>query len=280
MDFRTMAGPMLTVALLALALVAVLWLVQRSLIYLPDRSVPPASWMPADAEAVRLETDDGLELAAWFVPAAQAEAPGPAVAVFNGNAGHRGHRVPLAEALRIHGLHVLLLDYRGYGGNPGSPSEAGLRSDARAAAAYLASRPEVDPRRIVYFGESLGRAVAVGLATEQPPAALVLRSPFSSLRAIGRHHYPFLPIIDPLLRDRWAADEQIGTIQPPLLVLVAEHDRIVPIESSRRLFDLANEPKSWVEVSGAGHNDLVMLDGEVLIGAVVTFLRDHALLRE
>jgi uncharacterized protein len=279
MDLRAIVSPVLLIAAMALASVLLLWLVQRSLIYLPDRSSPPAAWLPSGAEEAELQTDDGLTLAAWFVPAdVAADAPGPAMVAFNGNAGHRGHRVPLAEALRAHGLHVLLLDYRGYGGNQGSPSEDGLRTDARAAATYLASRPEVDAERIVYFGESLGGAVAVGLATERAPAAVVLRSPFSSLRSIGRHHYPFLPIVDPLLRDRWAADEQIGWVQAPVLMVVAEDDRIVPVEESRRLFESAARPKAWVEVPGAGHNDLAMLDGPELIGAVVAFLEDHGVL--
>jgi uncharacterized protein len=276
MELRAIVTSLLVIAAVALALLFLLWLAQRSLIYLPDRSAPPADWLPPGAEEIELRTDDGLAIAGWFVSAlGDGDASRPAVLVFNGNAGHRGHRVALAEALRSHGLHVLLLDYRGYGGNPGSPSEAGLRSDARAAAAWLASRPEVDPARIVYFGESLGGAVAVGLATERAPAALVLRSPFDSLGAVGRHHYPFLPIVDPLLQDRWPADEQIAGVEAPLLVVVAEDDRIVPVESSRRLFDAADEPKTWVEVAGAGHNDRAMLDGDTLIEAMAAFLEEH-----
>jgi fermentation-respiration switch protein FrsA (DUF1100 family) len=103
------------------------------------------------------------------------------VLVFNGNGGNRAHRAPLAAALSRSGLAVLLFDYRGYGGNPGAPTEPGLLADARAARAYLASRPGVDPGRLVYLGESLGAAVAVALAVEVPPLALVLRSPFTSL---------------------------------------------------------------------------------------------------
>jgi uncharacterized protein len=278
MDLRPIVGPLATAGAVAVALIALLWLVQRSLLYLPDRSSPPDAWLPAAGEAVTLRTDDGLQLHAWFVHAAGVTTAAPAVVVFNGNAGHRGHRVPLAEALREHGLHVLLLDYRGYGGNPGSPSEAGLRADARAAAGYLASRPEVDTDRIVYFGESLGGAVAVGLASERPPAALILRSPISSVRSIGRHHYPFLPIVDPLIRDRWPADEQMGGIRAPLLVVVAERDRIVPPSESRRLYDAAQDPRAWVEVPDADHNDLQMLDGDELLAAVIDFLDRHAVL--
>src|SRR5690606_27765101 len=118
----------------------------------------------------------------------------------NGNGGDRSMRVPLASALNRMGLSVLLFDYRGYGGNPGSPSEEGLAADARAAQAWLAAQPGVD--QIVYFGESLGGAVAVRLAVERSPVALILRSPFTSLADVASVHYPWLPVRR-LLLDRY-----------------------------------------------------------------------------
>ncbi|MGH3563545.1 MAG: alpha/beta hydrolase, partial [Mycobacterium sp.] len=173
---------------------------QRRLIYFPSRDpVPPAASVLPGGEDVILETDDGIRLGAWYIPA---PSRGPAVLICNGNAGDRMMRVPLAAALSRAGLSVLLFDYRGYGGNPGSPSEHGLAADARAARAFLAAHPEVDPHRIAYFGESLGAAVAVRLALESPPAALVLRSPFTSLADVGRLHYPWLPV-GTLLVDRY-----------------------------------------------------------------------------
>ena len=171
-----------------------IWLAQRSLIYFPDGNLPsPAAVGLPDAETVMFDTEDGLHLEAWFVPA---RVPGldRTVVVFNGNAGHRGHRARLAALFAEYGLSTLLVDYRGYGGNPGLPSEQGLARDARAASAYLAARGDVDPTRVVYYGESIGAAVAVRLAIERPPAALILRSPFSSMTAIGQRHYPFLPV--------------------------------------------------------------------------------------
>src|SRR5205807_5382312 len=131
------------------------------------------------------------------------------------------------------GCQVLLFDYRGYGRNPGSPSEAGLLADARAARAYLRTRSDVDERRLVYFGESLGAAVAVALAVEEPPGALVLRSPFRSLAEVGRLHYPYLPV-DLMLADRYPTADRIARVQAPLLVIAAERDEIIPVEQSRR----------------------------------------------
>jgi fermentation-respiration switch protein FrsA (DUF1100 family) len=166
---------------------------------------------------------------------------------------------------------VLLMDYRGYGGNPGNPSERGLLADARAARAYLAARGDVDPARLVYFGESLGAAVAVQLAVEWPPMALVLRSPFASLADIGRIHYPFLPV-RLLLKDRYASIEQVGRLRCPVLVLAGAADAIVPWEQSRRLAEAIPEPKRFVRIPSADHNSLELLAGQRIIGEVVRFM--------
>ena len=168
---------------------------------------------------------------------------------------------------------MLLFDYRGYAGNPGSSSEAGLRTDARAAALALAERPEVDPQRIAYFGESLGAAVCTGLATERPPAALVLRSPFPSVVAVARHHYPYLPVIDPLVWDRWPLEQQLADeVRVPLLVMVGERDEVVPPYLSRRAYGAAAEPKRLVEIPAAHHNDEALLVGDALLDEVTAFL--------
>lgn len=268
---RVLTG--LAVALLAMVLlVAPLWSVQRSLLYFPDtRTVPLAGTVLPGSEEVVFSTDDGLRLRGWFVPA-----KGPAsaaVLVLNGNAGNRSDRAPLASALSAAGLAVLLFDYRGYGANPGSPSEAGLLLDARAAQAYLAARADVDPRRIAYLGESLGAAVAVALAAERPALAVVLRSPFTSLADIGAYHYPYLPIHPLLLKDRYPAIDRIGAVRSPLLVIAGARDRIVPSAQSRRLYEAAAPPKLFVLIPGADHNDAALLDGAPFVGEVVRFVR-------
>jgi uncharacterized protein len=261
------------VCIVVLLLVA--WTLQRRMIYFPLGQVPPpGEGGLSHVEPVRFTTADDVELAGWFV----GSAGGPqrtTVIVFNGNAGNRSHRVELADALNRHGLRVLLMDYRGYGGNPGVPSERGLAADARAARAYVASRPDVDPTRLVYFGESLGAAVAVDLASEYPPAALILRSPFTSLSDVGRYHYPFLPV-RLLLRDRYPSLDRIRQIDAPLLVIAGDHDRIVPLEQSRRVHDEANEPKELLVIAGADHNDLSLLAGREMISAIVRFIDERA----
>jgi uncharacterized protein len=284
------------VVAILLAPLGLLWAFQRRLIYLPaPRSVPPAATVLPGAEEVAFETADGLRLAGWFVPGAVdgpartpsrsatlpdgappaqepgAARPGAAVLVCNGNGGNRSLRAPLAALLARLGLHVLLFDYRGYGANPGHPTEDGLAADARAAQAYLAGRPEVDPARLVYFGESLGAAVALRLATERPPAALVLRSPFASLAEVGRLHYPVLPV-SALLRDRYDAAALAGRLTAPLLVVAGGRDRIVPAGHSRRLFAAAPEPKRLVVLDGVDHNDHELNAGPRLEAEVQAFL--------
>ena len=266
---------LLVVAAVLAASLGLLWAFQRRLIYLPSPGpVPPAATVLPGAEDVTFTTADGLRLGGWFIPGA-VDNPAPprpwAVLVCNGNGGDRSMRAALAAALSRMGLAVLLFDYRGYGGNPGSPSEEGLAADARAALGYLAGRPEVDPRRVVYLGESLGAAVALRLAVERPPAALVLRSPFASLAEVGRRHYPFLPV-SLLLRDRYDSAARVGRLTAPLLVVAGGRDRIVPASHSRRLFAAAPRPKRLVVLDGAGHNDHDLLAGPRLMEELSAFL--------
>jgi fermentation-respiration switch protein FrsA (DUF1100 family) len=272
---------LLVVAALLATPVVLLWAFQRRLLYFPTpRTVPPAVSVLPGAEEVTFDTADGLRLGGWFVPAhgggSGAAHPGrgvrgPAVLVCNGNGGNRSMRAPLAAALARMGFHVLLFDYRGYGGNPGHPSEDGLAADARAALDQLATRPEVDPARVVYFGESLGAAVALRLATERPPAALVLRSPFASLAEVGRLHYPLLPV-SLLLRDRYDSAALADRLATPLLVVAGGRDQIIPAGHSRRLFAAASQPKRLAVLNGADHNDPDLLAGPWLLAELRRFL--------
>lgn len=268
---RSMASTLGLFALVVIVGVGVLWAFQRHLLYIPFGHVSsPATVGLPQAEEVTFPTEDGLTLAGWFVPGRTRPAPFT-VLVFNGNAGNRSFRGPLALALAKAGLSVFLFDYRGYGGNGGRPSEAGLAADARGARAYLEQRGDVDARSIVYFGESLGSGVAVALALERSPPLLILRSPYTSMAELGQYHYPFLPVRR-LLWDRYPSIERIGQIRCPLLVIAGDRDSIVPPRQSLRLFDAAPEPKRLVMVPGADHNDYALLAGDLLIEEVVRFL--------
>jgi hypothetical protein len=280
------------VVVTAVVLLGLVWAFQRRLVFLPS-GAPPG--VPVGVTPTTLRTDDGLDLAAWFVPApvpgpappgtapvpgpvppGTAPAPGPAppgatVLVFPGNAGSRADRVALARALNARGLDVLLVDYRGYGGNPGSPTEEGLAADARAAHRHLVAGPQeggrgLDPARLVVFGESLGAAVAARLARERPVGALVLRSPFTALADVGALHYPFLPV-RLLLRDRFPVREHAAGIAVPVAVVAGGADEIVPRDQSRAVAAAARA--TYVEVPGALHNDPGLSHGPAVVDTVV-----------
>jgi len=253
------------------ALLLVLWVGQRGLMYFPLRNVPPIEALGLDdVEPVAFDTADGLRLSGWlFAPNALDQAT--TVIVFNGNAGNRAHRVPLATALRSMGLQVLLFDYRGYGGNPGSPTEQGLAMDARAAREFLINQRRVDPGSVIYFGESLGTGVAVTLASEYPPAALILRSPYTSMVDVAQYHYSWLPV-RLMLRDRYDSLACIQSVRTRLLIIAGERDRVVPPEFSRQLYDAASQPKTLVSVPSADHNDDELLTGKAVIEEISKFL--------
>ena len=256
---------------IVVVLLALTFVFQRRLMYFPFGHVPaPDEIGLTTVEEVTFGTADGLRLQGWFIRSWQSPAR-YTVLVFNGNAGNRAYRAGLAAVLQRHGLAVFLFDYRGFGGNPGSPTEAGLATDSRGARDYLLSRPDVEPSRLIYFGESLGAAVAVELAAEHEPAALVLRSPFTSMTELGQLHYPFLPV-RLLLRDRFPSIERIGRVRSPLLVIAGSRDGIVPIEQSRRLHDAATSPKTFVTIPDADHNDDELLTGDAMIAGIMRFV--------
>ncbi|MDO5494472.1 MAG: alpha/beta hydrolase [bacterium] len=227
---------------------------QRSLIYFPDRADPgPAHRLLPGAEDLALSTEDGLELTAWLVPPAEGVERGTAVLVAPGNAGNRGGRTSLAAALSERGFTTLLLDYRGYGGNPGSPTEEGLAKDARAAAEALAARG-FGPECTLYFGESLGTGVVAALTSTHPPAGVLLRSPFPSFAAVAKVHYPWLPV-DLILVDRFPTLEHLGDSDVPVRVLAGTADTIVPFALSEQTAEgVGHLDEFWV-AEGAGHND-------------------------
>ena len=249
------------------AMLVLAWTFQRHLIYLPDSAaVPPAAELLLGARDVTLRTEDGLSLGAYLVPPSGPNR-GTTVLVAPGNAGSRVLRVPLAQRLAARGFGVLLMDYRGYGGNPGSPSEHGLIADVRAAYQYLVQQAGAASPRLVYFGESLGAAVVTRLAVEHPPAALVLRSPFTDLASVGAVHYPLLPVRQ-LLWDRFPVTELIARVRVPTVIVYGGQDTIVPPEQSRAVAAAAGGPVRTVEVAGADHNDPALLVGDELIDAI------------
>jgi len=242
--------------------VGVLTVLQRQLIYFPDSSrVPPAREVIEGARDITLRTSDGLALDAWFVPASTDSDLRMAVLVAPGNGGNRSGRAGLATELRRRGLAVLLMDYRGYGGNPGSPSEDGLAKDVMAAALALDALG-YPAERTIYFGESLGTGVVTALQARRTPAGVVLRSPFTELADVGAHHYPWLPV-RLLLKDRFRVTELLLDSEVPVTVIYGDRDSVVPSELSARVADEAPTLAERVVIHGADHNDEVMFGPRV-----------------
>jgi fermentation-respiration switch protein FrsA (DUF1100 family) len=259
---RRLTRALLVLLLLVGTMVAMLWALQRRLIYFPDRTpVPPAADVIAGARDVTLHTADGLALGAWFVPPAVPADTGIAVLVAPGNGGNRADRAEFAGELSRRGLAVLLMDYRGYGGNPGHPSEDGLAADADAAVKAL-SELGYPGQRTLYFGESLGCGVVAALQVRHPPAGIVLRSPFTDLADVGAHHYPWLPV-RALLRDRFPVMDQLAISDVPVTVIYGDRDSVVPSVSSARVADHARALAQRLVLADADHNDPVMFGSRV-----------------
>jgi uncharacterized protein len=226
----------------------------NGLLYFPSRSVAPT---PAGAEDLAFETEDGERLHAWWL---QARAPWLGHVLFcHGNAGNIGDRRAHLELLAVAGFDVLAFDYRGYGRSSGRPGETGTYRDARAARIALLGQPGVDAARVVYFGESLGGAIALSLALESPPAGLILQSTFTGIKDLARTHYPFIP--KPAVPDAYPSLRRIPRLRVPLLVLHGDRDEIVPLLHGEALFDAAPAEKRMRIFRDAGHNDLVSQNG-------------------
>jgi len=244
-----------------------LWMLQDRLIYFPGPDPGPA---PAPWEELNVESDEGLALTAWLRvdPGATDR---PLVIVFPGNAGNRAGRVLLGDRLAEAGYGVILGEYRGYGGNAGSPSEEGLIADALATV-RAARDLGLDDWGVIYFGESLGAAVAIAASSVEPPDALVLGSPFTSLVDVGRHHYPWLPV-GALVHDRYPSLERIerGEIDGvPTLVIGGTEDGTVPIGQTRAIAEALGA--GTYEVPGADHNDPSIRSARSMVDVVAQFV--------
>ena len=245
--------------------------VEKRFVFFSTREV---EWTPdllgLTYEEVFFNTDDGLGLNGWFVPGTTDFT----WLCFHGNGGNIGHRTNEVALLHHHlGINLLMFDYRGYGKSPGTPSEQGTYRDSRAALRYLRERSDVDPKRIIYFGHSLGTAVAVELAAADPPLALILLSPFASVWDMARIVFPLLPS-GWLVRNRYNSLARIGTIQRPLLILHGEQDQLVPISQGEKLFQAANQPKRFQALPETGHNDLYEAGGQTYWDALKRFLAE------
>lgn len=262
------------VLLLSVAMVIVSpGLAERFLFY-PDPEdpgpLPELEGVPV--RTVTLTTSDGLEIRSWWY---EVGTDAPAILLLHGNAGHVGARLPLARGFVARGISVFLLEYRGYGGNPGRPTLEGTVRDARAGLDHLSS--VVGSRRIVVFGRSVGGAIGMQALENRQVAGVMLEATFTSLEEIARSVYPVLPgFVFRRLRGHLDTRTALAEQDRPVLVIHGREDRIVPLAMGRELYRAAREPKEWYAVDGAGHNDPFAVAGDAYFDRLVAFVREVA----
>lgn len=221
---------------------------------------------------VSLTTTDGVSIHGWWYD----RSPSPAVLLLHGNAGNISNRTPLALGLLQEGLSVFLLEYRGYGASEGRPTEEGLLRDAQAGYEFLRAQEGVTGKAVV-FGRSMGGAVAAGLATSRDVGAVILESSFTSLEAMGRALYPFLPgILFRRLRGRFSTLERVRELRVPLLVIHGTRDGIVPHRMGRELRQAGGQETRWLSVEEAGHNDVFQVGGPHYFRTIGEFVKESA----
>jgi len=243
-----------------------LYAFQRRLLYRPraTRPIVDDDLALLGVAEVELATADGLTLFSWYLPP---PAGRPMILYFHGNGGNIGYRVHRLRHFAQAGYGVLLVEYRGFGGNPGRPNERGLFTDGEAALDFRADSG-VRPDHIVLWGESLGSGVAVYLAATRKVGAMVLEAPFTSVAAAAQHQYRFVPAFY-LVHDRFDSLSRIRQVAAPLLILHGERDRVVPVRHGRALLAAATAPKEGWFSPAAGHETLARFGAlEVAIGFI------------
>jgi fermentation-respiration switch protein FrsA (DUF1100 family) len=267
---KLVRGALIGVVTAYLFVLGALYVFQRSILYPRDVTRPDVARVGVPGmEELTLATSDGERLVAWHLPPREGR---PVLVYFHGNAGNldREPRLQRFRAFAREGIGFLAIHYRGYGGSTGTPTEAGLHLDARAALAEAGRL--YGSGRLVAYGESLGTGVATRLAVENPVRALVLDAPYTSTAGVAERIYRLIPVRR-LMHDQFRSDEIVGRLRTPLLVLHGTDDRIIPVEHGEELFSLAPEPKRLVLFEGGGHEDLHRRGAT----AIVTRFLDEAL---
>jgi uncharacterized protein len=252
-----------------------LYFLQSRFLYAPVREV---TYTPADInipfEKIALKTEDGLKIAAWYIPAKNAKYT---ILFCHGNAGNLTHRLDSINILNEMGLNCLIFDYRGYGDSQGRPTEHGTYMDAAAAWRWLTEKKRIPPQRIIIYGHSLGGSIAAHLAARVNPRALVLESAFTSYEQIGKKFYPYMPVHF-FAKFNYNTLEYLKNARCPVLIIHSRNDEIVPFEFGLRLYAAAAEPKRLLEIAGS-HNDGFLFSGALYTDGWKDWLRsltEHA----
>ena len=245
-----------SIALIYFILLSGLYVFQRGMIFFPDKTRPSLSAYDLenlDVQNLSVQTKDGLNVTGWIHRPSNKK---PTFVFFHGNAGHYGHSIyAVADYIKL-GYGVVLVGYRGYGGNEGSPSETGFYEDGRAYINHLIQEENIAETDIVLYGQSIGSGVAVQMATEfQSVKALILEAPYTSLPDVAARTYFFIPV-HLLMKDKFNNLNKINEIKSPLFIMHGDQDKVIPFKFGKTLFERAEVKKDFMIVKNRGHNDM------------------------
>jgi uncharacterized protein len=254
------------------ALVTLLYIKQRQLMYLPDKQIArPEEYGLTGFSDERMKTEDGLTIQLWH---RKADDGLPTIVYYHGNAAHLGNRAGIFDALAQKGFGVLAVSYRGYGKSEGSPSEQGLYCDGRAAIKFLTDKQGIPLSRILLYGESLGTGVAVHMASEHAVGGLILQAPYTSVAGRAAEIYYYVPV-KYLIHDRYDSILKIAKVKAPLLIFHGELDPVIPVAHGKSLFGAATSAKRAFFLPQVAHNDF---DSGLISSHVLDFVREHRLI--
>jgi len=269
--FQGFRSVLFAAAFVYFGLIAILYMKQRDFIYFPDQNTPNKASVNAEdvVQDIFVTTDDGLKLMGWFIePSVPSK---PVILFFHGNAGDISHRLFKVSQYTNAGYGVLMAEYRGYGGNPSSPTEGGLYKDGRAYFSWL-HEAGYKNQDIILYGESLGTGVAVQMASEHAVKAVILEAPYSRLSDPARRTYFFIPFIDMLMHDKYYSIDKIGAIQAPKLFMIAGKDEVLGPQTGLNLYEAAPAPKVLEIFSEAKHNAIYHYDASDVVLAFLSGL--------
>jgi hypothetical protein len=249
-------------------LIGVRWF-ERFNLYIPFREITAhPGTVGLKYDDLYLKTEDGPIINAWWV---ENKPESPVILFCHGNGGNIGSRVDKLRLFRQAGASVLMFDYRGYGRSTGSPTENGTYRDGEAAYRWLIDEKKIPPERIVFCGESLGNGVAIELALRHTPRGLIVDSAFTSIVAMGKLVFPFLPV-DWMVKFRYDNLSKIPRVSCPVLVMHSPHDDVIPFAMGQALFAAAPEPKTFLQMRGS-HNEGFLETGPAYVEAIARFLK-------
>lgn len=241
---------LIKIALFYVVIVVLMFSFQRNFMYLPSMGKYSLSNIPEGFEEVRFQTGDDIELKGW--KSKNFDKNKKTLLYFHGNAGTLNNRSHRIKKLKDIGLNVLIISYRGYSENEGSPNEKGFYIDAQSAIKFL-NENKVADLDIIIYGESIGSGVAIHAAQNKNVAGVIVEAPFTSVLEVAQNYYPYLPT-SLMLMDRFESSKKIKNISSPILIIHGESDRVITVEMGKELYRLANEPKSIYIIENDGHS--------------------------